>query len=39
MDNEEELGRRLEEVWWGDMKLKVNRAKFSREDKGALQVK
>jgi len=32
--NEEELGLRLEEVWWGDMKLKVNRTRFSREEKG-----
>lgn len=31
--NEEVLWYKLEEVWWGDMKLKVNRARFGREAK------
>lgn len=30
---EEDLGGRLEDVWWGDWRLKVNRARFGREDK------
>lgn len=34
VENETELGRRLEKVRWGDVKLKVNRVRFGREDKG-----
>lgn len=34
VSDEAGLTRRLEEVWWGDMKLKVNRARFGRDDKG-----
>jgi RNA recognition motif-containing protein len=36
--DEVDLGRRLEEVWWGDSKLKVNRARFSREEKKMSEV-
>lgn len=34
VSDEAQLGRRLEEVWWGDSKLKVNCARFGREEKG-----
>jgi RNA recognition motif-containing protein len=28
----EELGRKLDDVWFGDIKIEVNRAKFSKDD-------
>jgi len=29
---EEELNRRLKDVWWGNTKLKINRAMFGRDE-------
>jgi len=37
VEDEEELGKRLDDVWFGDSKLKVNRARFGREEKAELE--